>query len=812
MPMWIRRITFAFRTLRNQPANTLLSFLAFAVGIGLCTAMFNILSGMVLRGLPFPDADRLYNVSYAMQQTSVWRDALNYDDYLFVREHQSSFEELAAMLGDFRIYADPGRAPEQVEISAVSHEFFAAVGVEPIRGRVISPEDDRPGAPGVALISHRMWTSRYNADDGVLGRVVEIENQPTTLIGVLPPGFSFPWNAQVLIPLHLFPGVMSWKDGALYTFGRLKADRSLEAARSEMATLFESRAAASVDPGAGRPPQIEPLAEVMGHPSWNQVAWVMIVAVVMVLAIACLNVANLRLVRTLRRTGELGVRLALGASGRSLVGLVLLETALLTLAGAVAGIGVAHWSKKVFESAITSHPDLVWWRYLWDFSLDGRTLFFTTLMVVASCLAASTIPVWFILRGDGALLHGRRSTESRSSSRLASGLVICQLAFTFLLLTGAGLMIKSILTLNDDPLPYDPDRILLARVRPHTEAYQDPEAQRLLWRTLVERARTLPGVESVSLTSRQQHWASDRVRYKLPDVPTEEDESFVAHHEVIDPGYFQTLGAKILEGRALASSDTAASLPVAVVNAAFAERNWPGQSAVGKTFLREPTDSSGTQPQLVSVVGVVEDLRMRGVRRRSTSDGSGFYVPYTQSGAFGMTLQMRIRSSADETAHLLRENVLEYDPDLVVSDVKTIGRAIWEDTTDRRLVRNLFALFGGVSVFLASLGIYGIVSASVARRRRELGVRMAMGARRAHILMGVFRQSFAHLFIGLVVGLGGAILAGRFLGSLLYRVSTYDVGVLSLVGTVLAAVALLAATFPAYRASRVDPVEALRED
>ncbi|MFL5574712.1 MAG: ADOP family duplicated permease [Gemmatimonadaceae bacterium] len=796
---------FALRMLRRMPAFTAVATITLALGIGATTAMFTLVNGILLRPLPYPDADRLVRIiqSYPEKGLDTW--GLNQQNIAMYRDRATNFVAFAGYrAGDVTMRA--GDRPERLTVLRVTADFFRVIGVGPAIGRPFTADEDTPGKNTALILSHGTWQTRFGANPSVVGTTVEVDGQPFHIVGVMPPGFAFPrpdvdaWVPMGLDPLRRFGYLNSG-------LGRLKpgvtperAERQTTAIMWDWARQERVVAGESGDPSTTRMKTIvRPLHEVVTSRSARPLT-VLLAAVTLILLIATANVAMLLSGRASARQREINLRTALGATGGRVVRQLLTESVALALLGAVAGVSLAVVAVRAF-----AHSTLAALPRIDEVSIDGRVLAFTLAVSVASGLAFGLLPALHAARGrlTGDLIAGQREGARGPSRRINDALVVAQLSLSVVLLIAAGLVLKSFQRLTQLDLGFRPEGVTsIALALP--SRLGDAAALRAFVNTTLERVRAVPGVQSASLA-----WAmpmEDGANYDgyliegrpVPPSGNEEQTFQIA----VSPDHFKTVGIPLLVGRDFAATDDSTSRNVGIVDETLASRYWRGAEALGKR-IRVTGDTAW-----FTIVGVVGAVREGDA---TMPPRSHLYVSIPQVGGNRLSLAVRAGGSAAAIAGV-RRAIADVEPSIPLDDVRSLSGIVDQTFATRRLTKILLGGFALVGLILAAVGIYGVMSLSVANRGREFGIRLAVGADPRALVRLVLVEGAALAGLGVVLGIAGAVAVTRWLASLLYEVSPTDPAVLVALPLGLAAVALAACYVPARRAARSDPSTVLRVD
>jgi predicted permease len=797
----LRELLMATRTLRRAPVSAAIAVFALGIGIGLSTLIFSILQGAMLRGLPFDEPDELVRVFRADDQRgSTLFPSIH--DYAAWRDAGRSFEGLGALYrGTVNLSGGVDELPERMRGAFVTPSVFELLGVRPALGRLFTTDDDVVGAPAVMLLGWEVWQRRFGGDAAAIGRTVRANGIETVIIGVLPERFGFPESQQVWLPLRMHASTIPWGGGRwVDVVGRLGDGISMDAATADLSRVTARIAEEHPETHRGLSAHVETFAE-LGDDE-RALLYIMLVAVMAVLVIACVNVANLLIARAILRTKEVGIRMTLGASRWRVALPFLAESAVLAAGGALLGVAIAYAGLGVFNRSITVH-DPPFWIY---FTINGLVLGFVALAAAIAAVLAGVVPAWQAAR---LALHDTLKDESRGTTgfrmgRLSRGLVVAEIALSLGLLAGAGLMIRSVLKLNTIDLGFPAERVFTARVGLPESGFEEPDAQRRFAADLLARLETLPGAESVTLAGTLPGRGDVGASTIAIEGRDGEGDAAYAVSNVVSPGYFRTFDSPPVRGRDFAAADDGGAPPVAIVNLSFERRFFEDGDALGRRIR-----VGGEDAPWLTVVGVVPDLLESGVQNWRPE---AVYRPIAQAPTRFITMAARVPARPLALTPAVRDHVRALDPDLPLYDVRTLHQGVLDANFITGITGGLFAAFGMAALILASVGLYGVMSFSVDQRRREVGVRMAMGATSGDVLSLVLLQGMRQVAVGLVIGAFLAFGLSRALASSLFGVSPQDP--LALVGTalLLTAVAAVACTVPALRATRVDPLEALRAD
>jgi putative ABC transport system permease protein len=802
-----RDLRYAARSLRKNPGFAAVAILTLALGIGANSAIFTVVNAVLLKPLPYREANRLVMVWEQNPQHGWYNNIVSIANFLDWKSRNHVFEDMAAV--DPTTFNLTG-AGEPAEIAGVraTANLFTLLGVKPLFGRAFLPEDDNPGNPRVAVLSYAMWQRFWAGDRAALGKQVLLNGVSHTVVGVMPAGYAdvsaayFEADSQLWTSgLPLRPG--SRTDHTYVAMARLKSRVSVEQAQSEMdviARAIEMQYPEAKGWGVGL---VRLHDQAVGRV--RPALLVLLGAVFLVLLIACANLASLLLARGAGREREIGIRTALGAGRRRLIQQLLAENLLLAALGGALGLALAAGGVRALRLLA---PAGTWG--IESAGVDWQILGYTVLLTAATGILFGMAPAFAASRPDvNEMLKGggRGSTEGGRGLRLRGLLVTVEFALALVLVTGAVLMIRTMVQFSRVELGFDPRNVLTMRVPLRGVRYRAQQNQAQFFQQLLERVERLPGVQAASISRGLpiNGWAGFDFWTEDHPNPAPGDEAD-ANYLVVGPHYFAAMGIPLRQGRVFADSDTDSAPHTAIVNTQLAHDMWPGQNPIGKRLRLGAT--ADHWPWL-TVVGVVGNVLTRG---RDSAPQPELYVPYTQFRWVinPRHLVVRANSAAGPLAAAIRREVAALDRDLPVADVKPMEEIAAEPLQQRRFLMTLLAAFGALALLLAAVGIYGVIAYSVAQRTHEIGIRMALGAARADVLRLMIRRGMALALVGVAAGTVGALALTRFLGSLLFRVKATDPVTFVIVALVLAGVALLATYIPARRAAKIDPMSALR--
>jgi putative ABC transport system permease protein len=813
MSGFVRDLAFALRLFRQQKGFTAIALLTLALGIGATTAIFSVVNAVLLRPLPFEQSGRLVLIFENNLQRGWTTFAVAAGNFADWARESRTFESMTAFsTGSSALLT--GGEPEQVRSMTATAELFTVLRGRPLVGRTFAAGDDVPGAPPVAVISHGLWQRRFGADRSAVGTIVTIDDRPTTIVGVMPLGFGRDnQDTDLWLPLTIDRAQASRGGRGLNVLGRLAETVTIDRARSEMVAIAQRSAQAYPESNVGWGVTLVPLEDAVVGRQVRRALMLLLGAVVFVLLIACVNVANLLSARGVTRQRELGVRTALGANRWRLARQLLTESLALAAAGGVLGMFVALWGTRLLLAI--APPDLP---RLFEVSVDGRVLAASLGATLAAALFFGLVPALqtITVRPDDTLKDSARgSTGDRGRRRLSQFFVVAETGIAVVLLVGAGLLVRSFVKLSSQPIGFNPERAITFMLRLPEARYASPAAVSEFNRTALDRLRGLPGVVAAGATHALPFSGSGSVRPFVREGETmTAEQAPTAEYRLVTPGYFAAMGIPVIRGREFNASDVAGQPGAAIVSESFGRRYFGDRDPIG---LRIKQAGGGDDVPWLAIVGVVGDVRHSGLAADIQPE---MFWPEAQA-TWGATLNRHrrtltfvVRTTGDPAALLpaIRSQVASLDPNRPMIDTRLMTEYVSRSADVQRFSMALLSVFAGVSLVLAAAGVYGVMSYSVAARRRELGIRLALGARPQALLAQILRSGVVMAGMGAMLGLGVAWMLDNVLRTVLFQTAPRDGPTFGAVAVLMLVTAGVACFLPARRAARIDPIEALREE
>ena len=800
----LRDLKFSIRSLLKRPTLTIIAILTLAIGIGANSAIFSVVNALLLNPIKAPALDRVLAVWESQPAQGVERNEVSMANFLDWRAQNQTFDKM----GLYRWWSTNltgTDAPERVQGFQVTANFFEVIGVNPAIGRGFAEDEDQPGKTPVVLLSHGLWQRRFGGDANIVGKIITLNGIGRTVIGVMPEGFNYPGGAELIAPITITPELArSRGNHSYYVIGRLKPNVTAAQAHADLATiasrLEKEYAETNTGWGVATYPFIEDAVRL-----YRSALLVLMAAVGFVLLIVCANVANLMLARAASRRKEMSLRAALGANRWQIIRQLLTESILLALVGGTLGILIAIWGVDLLRNL--NPGEAAKFAPGWDrLGVSLPVLAFNLGISLLSGLFFGLVPALQLSRTDlnEGLKEGGRQA-STGSHRLRSMLVISEVALSLMLLVSAGLLMRSFVSLLKTSPGFSSDNLLTMRLALPAAKYAEDPQKVSFYSALTERVLTLPGVESAALVNYLPLGGSNSSDTFLIEGAPEPapGQELLGRYRVCSPRYFETMGIPIMKGRSFTEQDRAGATPVIIVNETLAKRFWPGTDPVGKRMrITGPLDKN----PWMQVVGVIPDVK----HDLSVPVTPEYYLPYAQDPWGSMVLIAKTTGDPSAMAASMRQQVWSLDKDQPVFDVRTMEEVRALSVSIHSFSSISLGIFAGIALLLAAIGIYGVMSYAVTQRTQEIGIRMALGARTADVLRLVVRNGMSLALIGVIAGLAGAYGVTRLLASLLFGVSPTDLLTFCSVTLGLLLVALLACYIPARRATKVDPLVALR--
>jgi len=800
----------AFRMLVKDPWFTLVAVLALGLGIGVNSTVFTFVNAVLLRGLPFPNSDQIVHLT-SRNTAEGNTDAVSYPDFLDWRAQARSLSSLAAYRQTPMNISDSGHPPERANGVRVSTNAFSIIGEAPIRGRDFKEGEDAKGTEPVAIIGYGLWKTRYGSDPNVIGKSIRINDVPTTVIGIMAEGMKFPTNTDVWMPLVPDTDMERRDARAMNLFGRLAPGVTLKQAQTELTGINKNLERQYPDTNKSIDAEIMTFNQRFNGGPIRIVFLALMGAVGFVLLIACANVANLLLSRSARRSREMALRIALGASRGRVIRQLLVESTLLAFLGGVLGWLLSLVGVRLFDMAVADVGKPYWIK----FTMDTTVFAFLVAVCFATGIIFGIVPALQVSKTNlNEILKesGRGNAGGRRARWMASSMVVAELALTIVLLAGAGLMIRSFMKLYSMDIGVDTSRMLTMRLTLPDKKYPTPEKRRLFYESLLPRLAAIPGVAASSITSAPPGNGAGSRGIEFEGRP-EADPKKVPQVTTmyVSESYFDTIGVTPRQGRLLGEPDGKPGSEALVVNARFAAQYFPNEDVLGKRirFKAPATGPDAQKPNpWLTIVGVTPTVRQRNVQ--DVDPDAVIYASYRLDPPFGTALLLRGRGEPGALTSAVREAVQATDPDQPVFGVQTMEQAFAQQRWPYRVFGTMFTIFAIIALVLSSVGIYAVTAYSVTQRTQEIGVRMALGAQSRQVSWLILRRGLVQLAIGLALGTAGALAAAPVLQALLVQIKPTDPVTLVGIGVVFTIVTVCACLIPARRATRLDPLTALR--
>ena len=819
MGLW-EDVRFAVRLLLKDKWFTLVAAVALALGIGVNATVFTFVNAVLIRGIPMPESDRVMAVS-GFDRVRNRNMGVSYPDFRDFRDSARSFELLAFYNGTIGNLSDEGQPPERYNASHVSSVTFQITGQQPVLGRAFTAEDDRPAAPAVALIGNSIWVNRYGSNPSVVGRTVRINDIPTTIIGVMPEGYRFPFNTDLWLPMGMVQGLDEQRRNARnwQVFGRLAPGVSREQAQSELINISRQLEAGNPDTNKDIQARVLTFNEQQNGGPIRTVFLSLMGAVAFVLLIACANVANLLLSRSTNRAREISVRVALGASRWRIVRQLLMESVILAVISGLAGLGVAAIGIRLFDRATLDVGRPYWIQ----FTMDGTVLLFFALVCLGTGIIFGLAPALHVSKTDvnDVLKEGGRTGSAGVRARRWTGaLMVAELTLTVVLLAGAGFMIRNFLTMYRLDLGIDTSKLLTMNLALPERKYPAVEQRLAFYEQLQQRLKANPRIESVTITSNNPMQGGFLRNLEIEGTPLDQGQQPPRVTMLtIDPRYFKTIALPLQRGRDLTDEDGMAGREAAVINQRFAALHFPNEDPIGRRITLSIDLQGGAPPAggipislTATIVGIVPNVRQRDFQLPDPDPVA--YLPFRTDPRGFMTLLVRSEDDPKAMTPILREEVRAIDADLPLFGIRTLDENLAQARWPFRIFGTMFAIFALIALTLSAVGLYAVTAYAVSQRTQEIGIRMALGAQRNDVSWLFFRRSFNQIGIGLSLGIVGAFGVGQLFAStqLLVQNTGRDPITIGGIAMLLALVAIAASVLPAKRATRLDPLIALRRE
>jgi predicted permease len=808
----IQDLRFAARRLIRDRRFTLAAIAALALGIGATSAVFTLVNAVLLRTLPFDEPDRIMAIMTRDAQSRTF--GVSEPDFEDWRRGTRTFSGISLVQMNPVNFSADERVPDQYDGVYISWNGFSLIGTQAAIGRGFSPEDDRPGAAAVVLLSHKVWQSRYGGDRSVVGRAVRVNSEPATIVGVMPPGMEFPFNSEVWLPLAQRPTAQTRAGRAgrlLMAYGRLADGMTIEQARTEMTSISQQLASQFPDTNNGITAVVNPFSEQVIGSQIRVLFWSLMGAVAFVLLIACANVANLLLARAADRSREIAVRVSIGATRWRIVRQLLVESVLLAFVAGVAGLGLAYLGVRWFD-ANTADIGKPYWMV---FTMDPIVFAFFAAVCLVTGIVFGLAPALYVSRTSVSevMKDGGRSGSAGMRARTwTTALIVAELTLTLVLLSGAGLMMRSFINLYRMDLGIDTARLVAMQLIFPTRTYSSLESRALFLQQLDDRLSGISAIEGASTTNYLPFSGASQRRFEIDGrADMTGDERPLVGMVAVGSKYFDALGVRMVRGRPFNATDGEPGREAMIINQRLAEMHFRGEDPIGRRIrLINDGNIPGAPPfYQATVVGVAPTIRQRGFER---DPDPVVYITHAQNAlmAMGATLVVRARGNPVSVTALLRQEIAAMDPDVPVTNIRTMDEVLARNRWPQRTFGTMFFAFAIIAIVLAAVGLYSVTSYSVAQRTQEIGIRMALGAEGEQVRWLIMRRGIIELGVGLALGLAAALGTGRLLQGMLVGTGPADPVTLGSISLVLIAVAMMACFWPARRATRLDPVKALR--
>jgi predicted permease len=812
MSSLVQDLRYAARRLVRDRRFTLAAVAALALGIGATSAVFTLVNAVLLRALPFDSPERIMMIG--TRDAKGRNFGVSEPDFEDWRRNSRTFTGISLVQMSPISFSADERAPDQYDGVYISWNGFSLIGTQPIVGRGFAEQDDRPGAPGVILLSHAVWQSRYGGERSVIGRTVRANSEPATIIGVMAPGMEFPFNSDVWMPLAQRPTAQTraGREGRLLmAYGRLADGMTVDQARTEMSSITAQLAKEYPDTNQGITANVTPFSEQVIGTQIRVLFWSLMGAVAFVLLIACANVANLLLARAADRSREMAVRISIGATRWRLVRQLLVESVLLAFVAGVVGLGFAYAGVRWFD-ANTQDIGKPYWMV---FSMDPAVFAFFAVVCLVTGIVFGLAPALYVSRTSVSEVMkdgGRAGSAGLRARRWTTALIVTELTLTLVLLSGAGLMMRSFMNMYRMDIGVDTSKLVAMQLTFPVRTYSSLESRALFLQRLDDRLNAISAIEGASSTNWLPFGGASLRRLEIDgrtDMTGEQRPliSMVA----VGPRYFDALGVRMLRGRPFNATDGEPGREAMIINQRLADMHFRGEDPVGKRIRLINDGNIPGAPKFypATIVGVSPTIRQRGLER---DPDPVVYITHAQNALMAMNVNLVVRARDNPVAvtSQLRQEVSAMDPDVPVTNIRTMDDILARNRWPQRTFGIMFLVFAVIAIVLAAVGLYSVTAYSVAQRTQEIGIRMALGAEGEQVRWLILRRGIIELSVGLVLGIAGALGTGRLLRGMLVGTGPADPATLISISLVLITVAMMACFWPARRATRLDPVKALR--
>ncbi len=821
MGLW-EDVRFAVRLMVKDKWFTLVAAVALALGIGVNATVFTFVNAVLIKGMPIPDYDRVMAIgSTDRVRPNRTNLGVSYLDFRDMREASRSFDQMGFYNGTIANLSDEGQPPERYNAAHVSSVTLQIAGQQPVLGRGFTPQDDQPGAAAVALIGHSVWVSRYGSNPSVIGRAVRINDIPTTIVGVMPDGYRFPFNTDLWLPMGMVQGLLEQRRNARnwQVFGHLAPGVTREQATSELINISRQLESENPDTNKDIQARVQTFHEAQNPVQIRTVFLSLMGAVAFVLLIACANVANLLLSRSTNRAREISVRVALGASRWRVVRQLLIESVLLAAVSGLAGLGIAAIGVRLFDRATVDAGRPYWIQ----FTIDGSVIGFFALVCLGTGIIFGLAPALHVSKTDvnEVLKEGGRTGSAGVRARRWTGvLMVAELALTVVLLAGAGFMIRNFLTMYRLDLGIDTSQLVTMNLALPERKYPSLEQRLAFYERLEERLKANPRIENVAVASSIPLQGTSRRRLEIDGKPLEQGQQAPnVSMLLVDPRYFETIGLTLQRGRNLTDQDGMTGRESAIVNQRFVALHFPNEDPIGRRITLSIDLQGGAPPQggiptslTATIVGIVPNVRQNDVQLPDPDPIA--YLPFRIDPRGFLALIVRSQGDPTLMTPILRDELRAIDADLPLFNIRTLDETLAQQRWAFRVFGTMFAIFALIALTLSAVGLYAVTAYAVSQRTQEIGIRMALGARGDQVSWLFLRRSFVQLAIGLTIGIAGAFGVGQLFAStqLLIQTGARDPITIGGIALLLLVVAVAASVLPARRATRLDPLHALRRD